>query len=134
MPFTQRITIIRTDRKKSENLNDEIRWLCNSLGLFNVRDKDSSCYRIFIELLRSTKEAHPISSDEIARKLSLSRGTVMHHVNKLMSSGLVITEHSKYSLRVSNLEVLMDEIEHDLNRAFSDMKTMAKKIDKELGL
>ncbi|MBI3034447.1 ArsR family transcriptional regulator [Candidatus Woesearchaeota archaeon] len=135
MIVNQRITIIRTTRLVRENsVNEEIRWLCNSLGLFSLRDKDSSCYRVFIELLKNSKAHKPLSSDEIAYSLSLSRGTVMHHMNRLMDTGLVITDRNKYMLRVENLEVLVNELERDVSRAFQDIKAIAKKIDRELGL
>jgi len=65
-----------------DNVNEELRWLGNSLGLFGLRDRDSSCFRIFITLLRQTKRNEVVSSDKIAERLSLSRGTVVHHLNK----------------------------------------------------
>ena len=135
MIISQRITIIRTTGLvREDNVNEEIRWLCNSLGLFTIRDKDSSCYRVFIELLKSSKAHKPLSSDEIAYSLGLSRGTVMHHMNRLMDTGIVITDRSKYMLRVENLEVLVNELERDINRAFQDIKSIAKRIDREMGL
>ena len=135
MAVFQRIIIVRASRvTKSAGVNDEIMWLGNSLGLFSLRDKDSSCYRVFIELLKSSKAHKPLSSDEIAYSLGLSRGTVMHHMNRLMDTGIVITDRSKYMLRVENLEVLVNELERDINRAFQDIKSIAKRIDREMGL
>ncbi len=133
MITAHRVTIIRTTIRKG-NVNDEIRWLGNSLGLFSLRDKDSSCYRIFVELLKSSKTNKALTSDQLAFNLDLSRGTVMHHINRLMDSGLVESEKGKYKLRVKNLEILMAELEKDIQRAFQDIKEMAKKIDNELGL
>ena len=66
----QRITIIR-ERRPVRNLNEELQWLGNSLGLFNLRDKDKSCFRIFIELLKAAKVDKPLTSDEIAVNLDL---------------------------------------------------------------
>ncbi len=129
-----RIVIVRTGRVREGSINDEIRWLGSSLGLFSLRDKDSSCYRIFIELLKSTKVHRPLSSDDIAHNTKLSRGTVMHHVNRLMESGIVITERRRYRLRESNLEILMDDLERDIDKAMREMKEMARKIDDGLGI
>ncbi len=133
MITAHRITIIRTTIRKG-NVNDEIRWLGNSLGLFTLRDKESSCYRIFVELLKSSKTNKELTSDQLAFNLNLSRGTVVHHLNRLMDSGLVEFEKGKYKLRVKNLEILMSELEKDIQRAFQDIKEMAKKIDSEIGL
>jgi predicted transcriptional regulator len=129
----QKITII-SSRRPRHDINVELQWFGNSLGLFNLRDKDKSCFRIFIELLKSTKIKKPLSSDEIADKLDLSRGTVMHHINKLLESGIVVIEDNKYILRVDNLEVLIDELEKDIGRMLSELRTVAKDIDKHLAL
>src|SRR3989338_4739748 len=92
----QRITIMSIRKPDSVNINSELQWLGSSLGLINLRDKDKSCFRIFIELLKSAKSHHALTSDELAYSLSLSRGTVVHHLNKLLESGFVINEKNKY--------------------------------------
>ncbi|MEA2037381.1 MAG: ArsR family transcriptional regulator [Nanoarchaeota archaeon] len=132
--YRQKITIIRSKKPSENTINQELQWLGDSLGLFNLRDKDKSCFRIFIELLKSTKRRHPLSSDELAEILSLTRGTVIHHINKLMDSGIVIHEQKRYSLRVDNLKELVDEIKKDIERTCSDLEGVAKEIDRRLGL
>lgn len=129
----QKITIVSV-RKPARNLNNELQWFGSSLGLFNLRDKDKSCFRVFIELLKAAKLDKPLTSDEIAAKLGLSRGTVIHHINKLIESGIVIPHHNRYMLRVNNLELLVDEIKTDAERTFYDLRKVAKEIDQFLGL
>ncbi len=131
--ISQRITIIKI-RRPAKNVNDELQWFGNSIGLFNMRDKDKSMFRIFIELLKSTRAKQYLTSDEIADKLQLSRGTVIHHINKLMAAGLVVNERNRYLLRVDNLEALVDEIKADISRTMDDLKKVAEEIDKTLGL
>ncbi|HIH43180.1 TPA: winged helix-turn-helix transcriptional regulator [Candidatus Woesearchaeota archaeon] len=131
--ITQRITIVKI-RRPAKNVNDELQWFGNSIGLFNMRDKDKSMFRIFIELLKSTRAKQYLTSDEIADKLQLSRGTVIHHVNKLMAAGLVVNERNRYLLRVDNLEELVDELRTDIARTMDDLKKVAENIDKMLGL
>ncbi len=130
----QKITIIKSSKPYRKDLNEELQWFGSSLGLFNLRDKDKSCFRIFIELLKGAKQKKPFTSDEIAEKLNLSRGTVIHHINKLMESGLVINEKNRYMLRVDNLKVLIEELESDIQRTCKDLKEIAKDIDDRLGL
>ena len=130
----QRITIVNIRKPPEPNINQELQWFGSSLGLLNLRDKDKSTFRVFIELLKSAKKEQMISSDELALKLGLSRGTVIHHINKLIESGLVIHEGSRYMLRVDTLKSLIEEIEKDLTRALNDLKEGAKEIDKALGL
>jgi len=130
----QRVTIIRFRKPIKKDVNEELQWFGSSLGLFNLRDRNSSCFRVFIELVKSSRKKKPLSSDELAYKTGLSRGTIIHHLNKLIGSGIVVNEKSKYILRVENLKVLVDEIEKDIERACSDLKEIAKNIDEELGL
>lgn len=130
----QRITIIHQRRPVRQSLNEQLQWLGGSLGLFSLRDKDKSCFRIFIELLKAAKMNHPFSSDELALHLNLTRGTVVHHLNKLMESGIVVSEQNRYLLRVDSLEALIDDLATDFERASRDLKQVAREIDEFLGL
>jgi predicted transcriptional regulator len=130
----QKITVFRSQKPVRKNLNEDLQWLATSLGLFTLRDKDKSMFRIFIELLKGTKKGKALSSDELADKLKLTRGTVMHHVNKLMEKGLVVADRNKYLLRVGILAELIDELEHDSKRIFKDMREVEGDIDKYLGV
>jgi predicted transcriptional regulator len=130
--MVQQITLVKVRKNFGSNINEELRWLGNSLGLFGLRDKDSSCFRVFINLLK--RRNYPISSDEIAEMLSLSRGTVIHHLTKLINSGIVIREREGYLLKEDNLESVINEVKKDVETLFENLKESAKEIDKELGL
>ena len=130
----RRITIIRIGRPRSAGVNEELRWFGESLGLFSERDKESSLYRLFVELVKSARRAEPLTSDEIAYRLNLTRGTVVHHLNKLLHSGIVASDGRRYSLRVSNLEVLVEELRKDIRKALDELRQIAKELDEELGL
>lgn len=131
---SQKITIIKVRRPRERNVNQELQWFGTSLGLFNLRDKEKSCFRIFIELLKAAKMRTRLSSDDIAQRLELSRGTVVHHINKLISTGIVIPEGRGYVLRVDKLETLVEEIRRDLQRTIDDLQEVAEDIDGWLGL
>ena len=130
----QRITIAKIRKPTTHDVNDDLQFLGNSLGLFNLRDKDKSCFRVFVELLKAAKQKRPISSDELAYRLELTRGTVVHHINKLKDAGIVVHEGSRYFLRVDKLATLIQEIRKDLMRTCEDLESIAKEIDAELGL
>jgi len=134
MRYVQRITIMNIRKPVQKNVNQELQWLGSSLGLFNLRDKDKSCFRVFIELIKNAKKNFPVSSDELAYRLGLSRGTVIHHIHRLLDSGIVIQANKGYILRVSTLRELIDEVEKDLRRTCDELKEMAEEIDKSLGL
>ena len=129
-----KITIVHSTKPRDTNLNEILQWFGSSLGLFSVRDKDRSNFRIFIELLKAAKHNKDLSSDEIAENLQLSRGTVVHHLNKLIDAGIAVSRRNRYTLRVEKLTYLVDEIEKDVTRALTDLKEMAKDIDARLGL
>lgn len=128
----QEITIIRSRKPMMKDVNQQLQWFGGSLGLFNLRDKDKSCFRIFVELVKSAKERQTLSSDELAARSNLSRGTVIHHLRKLMKAGIIVHENSTYVLRVESMRNLIDEIEEDLERTLSDLREVAEQIDREL--
>jgi len=125
----KRITLIRVPKPTTNDVNIELQWLGNSLGLFNMRDKDKSCFRVFITLIKAAKQEKPVSSDQIAEHLDLSRGTVIHHIDRLMSSGLVLREKDGYALRINRMENLIEEIQKDMERTCSDLRKVAKELD-----
>ncbi|MFW5746109.1 MAG: ArsR family transcriptional regulator [Nanoarchaeota archaeon] len=128
----RKITIIRASMPPNGTINDQLQWLGGSMGLFNLRDKDKSCFRIFIELLKVAKRDNSISSDELSERLMLSRGTVVHHLNKLMEAGIVIHRENHYTLRSNSLEGVLEEVEREMDRFFEDMRGIAEDIDRKL--
>ena len=102
--------------------------------MFNLRDKDKSCFRIFLELIKAAKKGIPMTSDDIADKLGLSRGTVIHHINKMIESGIIIHMDNRYMLRVDNLTQLIQELRKDIDRTIEDMREIAEDIDRWLEL
>ncbi|MFW6449792.1 MAG: helix-turn-helix domain-containing protein, partial [Nanoarchaeota archaeon] len=56
-------------------------------------------------------------------RLNLTRGTVIHHVNKLMNAGIVEKEGNRgYNLRTNKLSELIEELQKDMTRNFEDLK------------
>lgn len=136
MRFTS-ITINRIEYTPANNpdMNEELQYLGGCLGLISLRDKDKSRFRIFIALLKALKHEHEgLSSDEVALQLGLTRATVIHHIKALMDAAIVEEYRGKYRLRVDNLEELLEEVRTDIDRTISDLKEVARNIDKELGL
>jgi predicted transcriptional regulator len=132
--FIRRIQIVRIKRPEELSVNDELQWLGHALGLFGERDKDKSCFRIFIALLKATKQHDVLSSDALAEQLQLSRGTVVHHLNSLMERGMIRHEGNKYALRSENLVELIEDVHRDLERALDEIKKTAQELDRALAL
>lgn len=135
MAFIQRrITIVTMRKPARANLNEELQWFGSSLGLFGQRDKDKSMFRVFLELVKAAKTGEPLSSDTIAATLALSRGTVVHHINKLIEAGIVLYDGRHYWLRDNSLELLIEEVRKDTDRTIDDLRKAAREIDQMLGL
>lgn len=130
--MARKIIILKLRRNKESNINQELQWLGNSLGLFGLRDKDSSCFRVFITLVKRARTNEALTSDEIAHKLQLSRGTVVHHLTKLMEGGIVVHEKEGYMLRENSLALLMSNLEQDVSSIFKELESVAKEIDEKL--
>ena len=129
-----RITIIRTGKPEKDNLNQELQFLGQSLGLFSERDKDKSCFRVFIVLVKSLKTGKMLSSDEIAFQTHLTRGTVIHHLNRLMESGIVISQKGHYVLSVDSIEELVETVKRNISKTFDGLKEIARNIDRRMEL
>lgn len=130
----RRVTLIKTRKPQRKDLNTDLQWFSESLGLFSQRDKERSCFRIFVELVKAARRRQLLSSDDLAARTNLSRGTIIHHIAHLIESGLVVHHEGKYLLRVENLEALIEELQRDLHRVFEDLRTMAQELDDQLGL
>ncbi|HLC56365.1 MAG TPA: winged helix-turn-helix domain-containing protein [Candidatus Nanoarchaeia archaeon] len=132
--YFRRVTIVKVSKPKQVDVNEGLQWLSNSLGLFGTRDKDKSSFRIFIELLKVAKIGKGLSSDQLAERANLTRGTIIHHLNNLIEQGIVICKDNKYYLRVNNLEELIKNLRSDIDEVFNELKEMAEELDKELNL
>ncbi len=130
--MAKKIVLVKIRRGTTEDVNRELQWLGNSLGLFNLRDRDSSCFRVFITLVRKANDNKALTSDEIAEKLHLTRGTVVHHLSKLMDSGIVVREREGYLLRERYLSAVIKDIQRDMEAMFSELNEVAEEIDERL--
>tara|TARA_Y100000034_G_scaffold128968_1_gene184547 strand:+ start:1235 stop:1621 length:387 start_codon:yes stop_codon:yes gene_type:complete len=122
------ITIKKINRPKGSNLNQDIQIISQSLGLFTKRDKEKSCFRVFIEILKNKG----LTAEEITISTNLTRATIIHHLNSLIKNGLVVKKKHKYYLRGNNLEGLIKEVSKDMDRTFNDLNRLAKNIDRNL--
>jgi len=116
------------------NLDEDIDYLCRSLGYFSKRDKQDTAGNIFRLIVKEACEPdNCLTSDEIAEKLNLTRGAIVHHLNSFISSGIIIKEHNRYRLRSVSLQKSMEEIRSDIDRIMDQMIKIAIDIDDKLG-
>ena len=116
------------------SLDEDIDYICRSFGFFSLRDKQESAGKIFRLLVKECcGDERGLSSDDIAKKLSLSRGAIVHHLNNFILTGLVSKEQNMYRIRSASLQKCMDEIKDDIDRIFKQMFKIAIEIDEKLG-
>ena len=129
-----KITIVKEVSKPKNNINALLLQFGEALGLFSSRDKDKSCYRIFIILIKALKLNRELSSDEIALQSELTRGTVIHHLNRLMDAGIVSSHRSTYRISASSLQDLVTQMRRAMNILLDEVEFTAKKIDLTLDI
>src|SRR3989338_11469087 len=132
--YIQRIVITTIRKPRANSLNDELQWFGNSLGLFGERDKNKSCFRMFIELVKAVKQEQGLTSDELAQKVGLTRATVVHHLNTLMERGIIIHRQNEYIIRGDRLSALVEDIQRDVKRQLIEVKKAAEELDRLLEL
>lgn len=130
---TFRIVIRRIDPPFERDVENEMEWLCQSLGLSPV-NKDKATVEIFKIIVKATEDGKGISSTEVAEKVNLSRGAVIHHLNNLQLSGLVIKQGRNYFARSRSMVRTVQEVEEDIKRIFLRMQETAREIDKAFGM
>lgn len=115
------------------NTNEELHWISQALGLFNDRDTEKSCHRIFIQLVKAKKDNKLLSSQELADISNLSRSTVLHHLEKLIESNIVMETSHKFILIDPNMNSIILRLKKEMNEFMDEMDKISKKLDKELG-
>ncbi len=126
-----RIRIIRQKKPAERNLEEELDWLCSSLGFCEDIDRDRTAAAIFRKLLEGTHRGQALRSEELSEETGKSRGAVVNHLNKLISAGLVVRRGTRYELREGSLHNTIREMHRDMERMLDDMEEIAKEIDEE---
>lgn len=126
----QEITLIGVKKEHQKDINKQLQWLAKSLGLFGERDKDKSCFRVFISLLKYSSTEKPLSSDQLASLTNLTRGTVVHHLHRLENAGLIIREKRGYLPRETSISKIIYQIRKDILALFRDLEKTAQRIDR----
>jgi len=112
----------------------DLEWICRTFGFLESRDKKKTAFLIFKALVEATVHNKGLTSDELAEKVGLTRGTMIHHLNKMMKSGLVIFHEGEYKLRERSIKNTVEEIQRDLTRLFENLVEVAQTLDRTLGL
>jgi predicted transcriptional regulator len=132
--MTQSITVKKVRSPAPGSLDDDIDFICKSFGYFTLRDKQDTAgkiFRLFVKECCSNSEG--LTSDDIADELTISRGSVVHHINNFIQTGLIVKENNRYRLRSSSVQKSVEEVLLDIDRIFTQINKIAVDIDEKLG-
>jgi predicted transcriptional regulator len=130
----KQFTIKKFKGPVENKLNDDIEWVCNSLGFVTPRDQDKTAFRILKALIQSAKQGGGLTSEELTTYVEPTIGSVIYHLKRLMSAGLVVKLDSSYELRMNSFLKTIEEIERDISSTLVDIKKIARDIDDKVGL
>ncbi len=127
------ITIRHLEKPPQKNIDDDLNWIFNSLGLSSGRDIKCLANEIVKYIIKTSSQGLNVSSDKIAADLNLTRYTVNHHLRNLINSGLLYRDKRLIYLRGGTLKAALQELRKDIDRIFDELELMAEEIDAELG-
>ena len=127
-----RLFVVR--KPPTVEIEQDLEWICKSFGFLETRDKNRTAYLIFRAIVEAARKDEGVSSEKLAQELILSRGTMVHHLNKMIKSGLVIHHEGQYKLRGRSLKSTVIEIQKDVDRFFSDLQNVVETVDQNIGL
>ncbi len=128
------IKIKKINLPKKGNIEDDIAFLCKSLGHSSNRDKNDTAAKIFrIIVQKGVAEDRGIKSEDIAKEIGVTRGAIVHHLNSFIKSGIIVKEKNTYRLRSQCLKKSIEEIKYDFERIFDELIKIAEDIDETLG-
>jgi biotin operon repressor len=118
----------------TKDLDEDVEWIARCFGFLETRDVNRTAARIFSALIYAASEDKGFTSDGLAERVGVTRGAVVHHINKMMRSGLVIFHGGQYKLREKSLRGTLNEVERDLRRVLEKIEVVASSIDESLSL
>lgn len=127
-------TIKKLREPVEKKLEQDIQWICDSLGFLTPRDQDKTAFKILEALINAARERKGLTSEELTEYVKPTVGSVIYHLKKLMRSGLVVKFDSVYELRMNSFLKTIEEIEKEIRITLSDIKVIARDIDDRVGL
>ena len=130
----KQFVLLQLKEPTEKQVDGDIEWVCNSLGFITSRDQDKTAFRILKALVKAAKQGKGLSSEELAKVVEPTIGSVIYHLKKLMKAGIVVKLDSKYELRMNSLLTTIDEIEKEISTTLGNIKKIAEDIDNKVGL
>ncbi|MGC8662573.1 MAG: hypothetical protein ACP5RT_02185 [Candidatus Micrarchaeia archaeon] len=124
MPAEERLIIKPLAKPLKETPSELMRWFCKALDL-----EDKVEPEILKNIVSRSISGEGITSKELCDWLEIPRTTVIYHLNRFISSGLIIRKGRKYFLRSMSMEDTIADIQADMLREFGRLLEFAEKFD-----
>jgi predicted transcriptional regulator len=130
MVVEERIVIRSVGKPTKQNLDSMVVWFCQSLDLAGSREAVET--EILKEIIGSSASGDGVTSKELNNKLETPRTTVIYHLNRFISSGLIVRKGRKYYLRSEDMVGTLEELQADMEREFQRLVQVAAEMDQIL--
>jgi predicted transcriptional regulator len=131
-PF--KIVIKKVERPFTDDAEENLRWIFKSLGFFEPIDHDKTAFALFKEIYVATDSGTCMTTVQLSKRVGMSRGAVLNHLNKLQRAGLIEKRGRYYFCKSRSMYRTLEEVEEDIERIFAKMKEAAKRIDRQFGI
>lgn len=128
-----RISIRAVEKPFKKDLERDLNWLCSSFGFCNETQQKTAS-EVLKELVEHIARGEKITSTQLSSEVGMSRGAVIHQLNRLADAGLIRKEGRKYVLRGGSVYRTIKEVQRDIQRIFEDLEEIALEIDEQLGI
>jgi predicted transcriptional regulator len=129
-----KVVIRKVERPFKNDFENQLVWICSTLGFFEPIDKDKNAAAVFKEIILATENGEALTSTAFAQRIGMSRGSIINHLNNLHRSGLIDRHGRFYSARSVSMKRTIDDIQQDVERIFAQLKKSAEEVDKQFGI
>ncbi|MCL4381053.1 MAG: hypothetical protein M1331_01175 [Candidatus Marsarchaeota archaeon] len=127
----EKIVIRVIERPSDESPEKIIKWFCVVFGLSdNDNGNDIGVQILKKFIMDSDSRKSGLSSSDLKLSPRVPKSTAIYHLNRFISSGLIVKKGRKYYLRATNLLRAIEEIEYDIDKEFRKMLDTAMEFDR----
>jgi predicted transcriptional regulator len=131
--MVRRIIIRKIEMPKTGEVEEDLRWMFESLGLKSGRDTEETSFKVLCELLEQLSEDRLIATENLAKSLNMEPPRINHHIRNLMDTGMFQREKRKIALSGGSLTAAIDEMRRESDAMFDRISEVAKRIDETIG-
>lgn len=131
--MTQRIVLQNVQKPVRKMLDEDVVWVCDSLGFSTGRDLESITPKTVLMLLENLRKRPGVPSELLADELAISLGRVNYHIRSLIDAGFLYRERRLIRLRAGSVRAAVEEMRKDANRIFDELAAVAEEIDSRMG-